>query len=68
MWRPTCFRRLSTMRWRRRCWITDSEQLALEVQQELPRQLAALGRAEIAGRSIDDYGTILLCDLDRAGH
>ena len=36
--------------------ITDSEQLAREVQQELPRQLAQLGRSEIAGRSIDDYG------------
>ena len=47
--------------------ITDSEQLALEVQQELPRQLAALGRAEIAGRSIDDYGTILLCDSIEQG-
>ena len=48
--------------------ITDSEQLALEVQQELPRQLAALGRAEIAGRSIDDYGTILLCDSIEQRH
>ena len=42
--------------------ITDSERLAKEVQQELPRQLAALSRSEIAGKSIDDYGTILLCD------
>lgn len=42
--------------------ITDSERLAKEVQQELPKQLAALSRSEIAGRSIDDYGTILLCD------
>lgn len=42
--------------------ITDSERLAREVQQELPKQLAALSRSEIAGRSIDDYGTILLCD------
>ena len=42
--------------------ITDSERLAKEVQQELPKQLAALSRSEIAGRSIDDYGAILLCD------
>ena len=42
--------------------ITDSERLAKEVQQELPKQLAALSRSEIAGRSIDVYGTILLCD------
>lgn len=47
--------------------ITDSEELALEVQRELPAQLAALDRAEIAGRSIDDYGTILLCDSIEQG-
>ena len=42
--------------------ITDCERLAREVQQELPRQLEALERREIAGKSVNDYATILLCD------
>lgn len=47
--------------------ITDSAELAQAVQRELPRQLAQLGRSDIAGRSIDNYGTILLCDSIEQG-
>ncbi len=47
--------------------ITDSEKFALEVSEELERQIPLLERAEIARASIDDYGKIIVTDnLERA--
>ena len=47
--------------------ITTSEALAKSVQEELPRQLAALPRQEIAAASLENNGAILLAeDLDTA--
>jgi histidinol dehydrogenase len=40
--------------------ITDSRELARSVMTELERQLSALNRREIASRSLNDYGAILL--------
>ena len=42
--------------------LTDSESLAKAVQQELERQLALLPRKEIAQRSIDENGRIVIVD------
>ena len=42
--------------------ITDSGMLAKAVQEELERQLPLLPRAEIARKSIDDYGKIIVAD------
>jgi histidinol dehydrogenase len=42
--------------------ITPSEQLALQVQAEVERQLALLPRKEIAAKSIEDNGAILLVE------
>jgi histidinol dehydrogenase len=42
--------------------VTDSEELATEVQKELEKQLAELSRKEIAGQAIEDYGAIILTD------
>jgi histidinol dehydrogenase len=42
--------------------ITPSEQLALQVQTEVERQLALLPRKEIAAKSIQDNGAILLVE------
>ncbi|SEC39253.1 histidinol dehydrogenase [Paenibacillus sp. GP183] len=42
--------------------ITPSEQLALQVQEEVERQLALLPRKEIAAKSIQDNGAILLVE------
>ena len=41
--------------------ITESEQLAKEVQQEIENQLACLLREEIARDSIDNNGKIIIC-------
>ena len=41
--------------------ITESEQLAKEVQQEIENQLACLLREEIARVSIDNNGKIIIC-------
>ena len=47
--------------------ITDSEQLAYAVQQEIEDQLAVLERKEIARKSIDNYGQIFVVpNLDEA--
>ena len=46
--------------------VTDSERLALAVQQSLERQIPKLSRAEIARASIDNNGKIIIADtLDR---
>ena len=42
--------------------VTDSEALALAVQQEIERQLAVLPRQEIARTSIDNNGKIIIAD------
>lgn len=41
--------------------ITESEQLAKEVQQEIENQLSCLLREEIARESIDNNGKIIIC-------
>ncbi len=47
--------------------ITTSEAIASKVSEEIGRQLALLERNEIARKSIQDYGAIVLVeDLDRA--
>jgi histidinol dehydrogenase len=47
--------------------VTNSEKMALAVQQEVDRQLKQLSREKIARQSIDDYGAIILArDLDEA--
>ena len=47
--------------------VTDSRALAEQVQKELERQLAQLPRCEIARKSIDDNGRIILTDdLEKA--
>lgn len=48
-------------------FITDSKTLAVAVQQELSRQLALLNRKEIAGKSIKNFGAIIMVkDLKEA--
>ena len=47
--------------------VTDSEELALAVQQELERQLPKLPREEIARASIDNNGKIIVADSLMAG-
>ncbi|MGP4077314.1 histidinol dehydrogenase [Halobacillus sp. K22] len=42
--------------------VTTSQQLAEQVQQEVKDQLKDLPRAEIARKSVEDYGMILICD------
>jgi len=42
--------------------VTDSQELALAVQEELEKQIPLLPRAEIARRSIDDYGKIIVAE------
>ncbi|ASF40381.1 histidinol dehydrogenase [Halobacillus halophilus] len=42
--------------------VTTSQQLAEQVQQEVKNQLEDLPRAEIARKSVEDYGMILLCE------
>ncbi|GAE88298.1 histidinol dehydrogenase [Acetivibrio straminisolvens JCM 21531] len=42
--------------------VTTSESVAKEVQRELEVQLAALKRREIARKSIDDYGAIIIVE------
>ena len=42
--------------------VTDSEALGRQVQSELERQTALLPRREIAQRSLDSFGTIIVCD------
>ncbi len=47
--------------------ITDSEQLAAAVADEIEEQLKTLPRYEIARASVDDYGKIIICsDLNEA--
>lgn len=47
--------------------VTDSYELAVNVQQELEKQIPQLERAEIARASIDDNGKIIVADtLDKA--
>ncbi len=47
--------------------VTDSEELALAVREEIEKQLETLERREIARASIDDNGKIVVADsLDRA--
>jgi len=42
--------------------VTTSEDIAKEVQRELEAQLAVLERKEIAGKSIADYGAIIIVE------
>lgn len=42
--------------------VTDSEDFAKSVAEELERQIPSLPRAEIARRSIDDHGKIIVAD------
>lgn len=42
--------------------VTDSEQFAIKVSEELERQIPLLERAEIARASIDTYGKIIVTD------
>ncbi len=42
--------------------VTESEELATAVQEELERQIPQLERAEIARKSIDDNGKIIVAD------
>lgn len=47
--------------------VTSSEEMALAVQREVEAQLQQLGREEIARKSIDDYGAIIIArDLNEA--
>jgi histidinol dehydrogenase len=47
--------------------VTDSEALAIKVQEEIESQTAKLSRREIIQKSLDAYGTIVLVkDLDEA--
>ncbi len=47
--------------------ITDSEDLALQVEQAVERQLKVLPKAEIAGASWRDFGAVIVVeDLDKA--
>ena len=47
--------------------VTDSKELVEKVQVELERQLAALPRTEIAGASVDNYGSAVVLDsIDEA--
>ncbi|MFO7814099.1 MAG: histidinol dehydrogenase [Pelovirga sp.] len=49
--------------------VTSCEQMALAVQQEVEKQLQQLQRENIARKSIDDYGAIIVADsLDEAIH
>ena len=41
--------------------VTNSESLAKKTAEALERQLAALERNEIAGRSVDDFGAAIVC-------
>ncbi|WP_123042806.1 histidinol dehydrogenase [Cohnella candidum] len=47
--------------------VTPSEKLAREVEAELKRQVALLPRREIAEKSLEQYGAILLVDDVNAG-
>jgi len=42
--------------------VTNSNDLALAVQEELERQIPLLPRAQIARKSIDDHGKIIVAD------
>lgn len=47
--------------------LTDSEQVARQTVAEIQRQLPTLSRADIIGRSLADYGAVLICrDMDEA--
>lgn len=47
--------------------VTTSEKLAQEVEKELVRQLEALPRKEIAQKSIEDFGAVIITeDVDKA--
>lgn len=47
--------------------VTDSEKLAIEVQNEIERQIECLSRKDILRKSIDDYGAIVIVpDIDEA--
>jgi len=47
--------------------VTTSEDLVQRIAAELERQLTALSRKEIARKSLEDFGAIILCgSLDRA--
>ncbi|SJZ31065.1 histidinol dehydrogenase [Selenihalanaerobacter shriftii] len=47
--------------------VTDSKELATDVQEELEKQLKELSREEIAAQAIEDYGAIILTDsLDQS--
>ena len=49
--------------------ITTSRELARQVQDEIARQLEALPKKEIAGKSIENFGAILLTDsVDQAAY
>jgi sulfopropanediol 3-dehydrogenase len=42
--------------------LTNSEQLALQVEDEILRQLAVLPTADLAGKAWEDYGQVILVD------
>jgi sulfopropanediol 3-dehydrogenase len=42
--------------------LTNSEQLALQVEDEISRQLAVLPTADLAGKAWEDYGQVILVD------
>ncbi len=47
--------------------LTDSEEIARETLAQVEKQLAALSRAEIVRRSLEDYGVAIVCrDMDEA--
>ena len=47
--------------------LTDSEEIARETLAQVEKQLAALSRAEIVRRSLEDYGVVIVCrDMDEA--
>ena len=47
--------------------LTDSEEIARETLAQVEKQLAALSRAEIIRRSLEDYGAVIVCrDMDEA--
>lgn len=47
--------------------VTDSEALAKAVDKEVSRQIADLPRAEIAGKSLSSFGTVILCPSLKEG-
>jgi len=62
LWRRIFYPRQSMIYLLHQFWLQTSEDIAKEVQRELEAQLAVLERKEIAGKSIADYGAIIIVE------